>query len=428
MKFLKITALVLVFFVILFFAIGLFLPGETHVERSIKISAADSVVFKLISEHKEFQRWSPWSKKDPNIELTFSGPEVGVGSTTYWASEDPHVGNGTSVYTVYEPNVKAVTELSFDQGGGTATYEISNVEGEEGVVIVTWGFDTLNKTVIEKYFGIMMDRILGPMYETGLAALKEIAESEPIPVVETRFEIVTEDITYSVDGVQLNGFAARPAGDGEYPGILVVHEWWGHNDYARKRAKMLAERGYSAFALDMYGDGKLADHPDKAMEFMNAIINNAESAKTRFTAAVKVLQNQPNTDNSKLAAMGYCFGGAVVMSMARLGLPLDGVVSFHGGLAGLAPIGEPVKAKFLVFNGQDDPFVKAEHKVKFKQDMDGAGLNYEFIDFPETKHSFTVQGADEIGAKFNLPLAYNEEADKISWETTQAFLTALFEK
>lgn len=427
MKFLKIAVSFLVALVIVFFAVSFFLPSETHIERTIEIQARDSVVFKLISEHKEFQKWSPWAKIDPAMETIFSGPEVGIGSKITWKSDHSHVGNGTSVYTQYEPNVGAATELLFDQGGGLATFNITQVEGKPGVLKVTWGFDTVNTSAVEKYFGLMMDGMLGPMYEEGLVALKEIAEGTTDEIESSRAGVVTREISYSVEGVSLTGYAARPADDGVYPGVIVVHEWWGHNDYARKRAEMLAAQGYSVFALDMYGDGKVADHPDQAKEFMTAVAGNIELAKTRFLAAVNILQEQPGTDKDKLAAFGYCFGGSVALNMARSGLPLDGVVSFHGGLGGLVPIAEKVDTQFMVYNGAADPFVKEEHKAAFRKDMDTAGLSYTLVDFPGVQHSFTVEGADEIGAKHGLPFVYNKEADVESWLGAQKFLAALFE-
>jgi dienelactone hydrolase len=193
---------------------------------------------------------------------------------------------------------------------------------------------------------------------------------------------VKKEIEYPVNGVLLKGYLVYPEGKKNLPGVLIVHEWWGHNAYARNRAEMLAQLGYAAFALDMYGDGKLATHPKQANEFMTQALNTQGAIQSRFSTALDILKNSPVTDDSKMAAMGYCFGGGVVLSMARSGVDLDGVISFHGSLQNLAPMAPNVKAQFLVLNGAADPFVKPEHKQAFKNSMDQAKLSYQFIEYP----------------------------------------------
>jgi dienelactone hydrolase len=240
--------------------------------------------------------------------------------------------------------------------------------------------------------------------------------------------IVEEEIEYSDNETVMKGFLAYDGDiDGTRPGILVVHEWWGHNDYARKRAVMLAELGYTALAVDMYGDGKQANHPDDAGKFAMAVFTNLESAKTRFNAALELLKNHPTTDMEKTAAIGYCFGGGVVLHMARFGADLDGVVSFHGSIQTESPA-EPdkVKAKILVCNGADDPFVTAEQIDAFKNEMDSAGVDYKFINYPDAVHSFTNPIADSVGQKFDMPLAYNKEGDEKSWEEMKKFFKEIF--
>ena len=211
------------------------------------------------------------------------------------------------------------------------------------------------------------------------------------------------------------------------PGVLVVHEWWGHNAYARKRAKMLAELGYTGFALDMYGDGKIATHPDDAGKFAGEVRKNMKVATERFNAAREILQKNQFTDPNKIAAIGYCFGGGVVLQMARSGMDLKGVVSFHGSLGTDAPAkpGE-VKARVLVLHGADDPFTKPEGITAFKKEMDDAGVDYKFVAYPGAKHAFTNPEADVYGKQFNLPLAYNAKADKESWQEMKVFLQAVF--
>jgi dienelactone hydrolase len=214
---------------------------------------------------------------------------------------------------------------------------------------------------------------------------------------------------------------------GKRPGILVVHEWWGHNDYARKRARQLAELGYIALAVDMYGDGKTADHPDDAGKFAAAVRNNLPLMQARFEAARAFLNSQPDVDPAQNAAIGYCFGGGVVLAMARSGEDLAGVVSFHGSLdgGGTAAPGT-IKARILVANGEDDPFVTDEQIAAFKAEMDAAGADYTFINYPGAVHSFTNPEADTFGERFGLPLAYNAEADADSWAEMQAFFQSVF--
>ncbi len=140
-------------------------------------------------------------------------------------------------------------------------------------------------------------------------------------------------MAYSTDSVTMNGYIAyNDTVSEKQPGVLVVHEWWGHNEYARKRADMLAELGYVAFAVDMYGDGKQANHPSDASGFAGEVMGNFEEAKARFAKAIETLKTDPHIDTNKIAAIGYCFGGSVVLSMANAGFDLDAVAAFHSGL------------------------------------------------------------------------------------------------
>jgi dienelactone hydrolase len=242
--------------------------------------------------------------------------------------------------------------------------------------------------------------------------------------------VITKEIDYQVGGTTLKGYLAyNDAIKGQRPGVLVVHEWWGLNDYVRKRARMLAKLGYAAFALDMYGDGKQAQHPDDARKFSSEVRKNLPLEKERFTAALDVLRGDKHVDPQRVAAIGYCFGGGVVLEMARRGVDLAGVASFHGMLATSDPAqaGE-VKASILVMTGADDPFVPAEQVVQFKQEMDAAHVDYEVITYPGAKHGFTNPDADAYGQKFNLPLAYNKTADQKSWQELKRFLQQIFKE
>jgi len=243
-------------------------------------------------------------------------------------------------------------------------------------------------------------------------------------------EVQTQEVKYVSNGVTLNGYLAYDDNTGEKrPAVLVVHEWWGHNDYARKRARMLAELGYVALAVDMYGDGKTAEHPDDAGKFAGEVGKNMEGiGKDRFLAALNMLKMHPLVDSGNIAAIGYCFGGGTVLHMARFGVDLKGVVSFHGSLATKTPaeLGQ-VKAKVLVCHGADDQFVSQENIDAFKKEMDDAGVDYQFKSYEGAVHGFTNSQADEFASKFNLLLAYNEQADKQSWQDMQEFFNSIFD-
>lgn len=239
-----------------------------------------------------------------------------------------------------------------------------------------------------------------------------------------------EEVQYRADGVTMKGYLAYDdAVKGKRPGILVVHEWWGHNDYSRMRARMLAEMGYTALAVDMYGSGKIADHPDNAKQFMSEVGGNLPLMKQRFKAAERTLKKHKTVDDKRLGAIGYCFGGAVVLNMARQGEKLAGVVSFHGSLGTSEPARRgKVKAEVLVLNGAEDPFIASDQIEAFKKEMDNADAKYRFINYPGAQHSFTNPDADAYGKKFNMPLVYNAEADKQSWAEMSKFFDRLFKK
>jgi dienelactone hydrolase len=242
--------------------------------------------------------------------------------------------------------------------------------------------------------------------------------------------VVGEEVVYRHGDTPMRGYLAYDdASDEKRPGILVVHEWWGHNAYARSRAKQLAAMGYTALAVDMYGDGKQADHPEDAGRFAGEVKNNMETARARFQAAMGLLQDHETVARSDISAIGYCFGGGMVLEMARRGHDLDLVGSFHGSLPASRPAAKGVvKAEVLVFNGADDPFVKAQHIEAFKKEMEQAEVKYTFTNYPGAKHSFTNPEADRFGKMFDLPLKYNAAADKQSWEALSKALKAIYSK
>ena len=237
-----------------------------------------------------------------------------------------------------------------------------------------------------------------------------------------------EEIEYRDDGTLLRGYVAYDdALPGPRPGVLVVHEWWGHNDYVRRRARMLAAAGYVALALDMYGEGRQAAHPDDARTFASAVGGDPALARRRFEAALAVLRAHPRTDPRRIAAIGYCFGGGIVLNMARAGADLAAVASFHGSLAPQVPARPgAIRARILVFTGGADPFVPPEQVEAFRKEMDTARADYRVVVYPEARHSFTNPAADEYARRFGLPLAWDPEADRDSWRQLLEFLRETF--
>ncbi|HYP67071.1 MAG TPA: dienelactone hydrolase family protein [Thiobacillaceae bacterium] len=240
--------------------------------------------------------------------------------------------------------------------------------------------------------------------------------------------VVGKQVVYKANGLSMKGYVAYDnAIKGKRPGVLVVHEWWGLNDYARKRANMLAQKGYIALAVDMYGNGKTADHPKDAGALATAVGKDPAAALARFKAAMTTLEHQPLTDDGEIAAIGYCFGGGQVLNMARAGLPLKGVVSFHGTLGTDRPA-KPgqIKAKVRVFTGAADPFVPPEAVAAFEKEMQDAQVDYKLVSYPGAMHAFTNPDADKNGKQFNLPLKYDAAADQDSWTQTLAFFKEIF--
>ena len=238
--------------------------------------------------------------------------------------------------------------------------------------------------------------------------------------------VVGKDVSYKAGDTVMKGFLAfDDAVKGKRAGVLVVPEWWGANDYARKRARMLASAGYVALVVDMYGNGQVVDNPKDAGALAGSINKNPLLALSRFQAASHFLGNQSNVKKGEIAALGYCFGGGVVLNMARAGLPLKSVVSYHGVLAtDVAVKPGDIKAKIRVFHGEADPVVPPAQVEAFKTEMDNARADYMFVAYPGVKHTFTNREADSYAAQFNLPLKYDHEADTDSWTRTLEFLKA----
>ncbi|MCR4301324.1 MAG: dienelactone hydrolase family protein [Sulfuricaulis sp.] len=249
-----------------------------------------------------------------------------------------------------------------------------------------------------------------------------------IGLASAQAAIKGEPIEYKSNGTVHKGFLVYDdAIKGKRPGVLVVPEWWGHNEHTRNSARKLAELGYTALTVDMYGDGITVNNPDDAKRLSGELRENIPLAQARFDAAFKQLQKHVTVNSKKIAAIGSSFGCFVVLEMARIGEDLKGAACFTGNLSTRNPakLGK-VKSRVLVLNGAEDPFVPAEQIAAFKKEMETAKVNYKFVNYPGAKHSFTNPDADAYAAKFKLPLAYNAKVDQESWAELQSFLKSVF--
>jgi len=243
--------------------------------------------------------------------------------------------------------------------------------------------------------------------------------------VTAHAKIIAKTVEYNAAGSVMKGYlAVNSSVKSKAPGILVVDEWWGLTDYGRKRARMLAELGYTALVVDMYGEGKQASNPTDAGAMASEVMKNFGVAQARFAAAEDLLKKQPTVDDARIAAIGFCFGGGVILNVVRQGSDLRGVVSFHGDLGAVEPVGPAgIKAKILILQGGADSFVTPDKVEAFKKEMTAAGADYRVIVYRGATHAFSNPRATETGEKFNLPIAYNEKADKESWQAMKAFFS-----
>ncbi|HTL05124.1 MAG TPA: dienelactone hydrolase family protein [Gemmatimonadales bacterium] len=240
------------------------------------------------------------------------------------------------------------------------------------------------------------------------AADQQAAATPTGPNVQTR------EVEYRSGEAVLKGYIAwDSARAGPRPGVLVVHEWWGHNEHVRNAARRLAEAGYVGFAVDMYGNGKMTAHPDTAQQFMNEALRDTTALLARFEAARQELLRDPHVDPERIGAIGYCFGGAVVLTEARRGADLDAVVTFHGAIPPGKIDSGAVKGRLLIQTGADDPMIPAAMVEGLRKSLTAAGAQFEIVTYPGAKHSFTNPRADSVG----MPqLAYNADAAAKSWE------------
>lgn len=235
--------------------------------------------------------------------------------------------------------------------------------------------------------------------------------------------IKTETITYKIGDQKFKGYIAWPEKMGsETKTVLIVHEWWGLNDYPKSRARQLAEMGMIAFCIDMYGKGLVVNTPDQAKEQAGKIYRDPNLLNERFLAGYAAAIKQEGVNPNKMVAIGYCFGGSVVLNAAKMDAPLDAVVSFHGGLTGVPVDAEKLNAAVLVCNGAADSFVPQADIDSLQAEMTRAGGDYTFINYEGATHAFTNPESTETGKKFNMPIEYNAAADKKSWEDFLKFI------
>lgn len=230
--------------------------------------------------------------------------------------------------------------------------------------------------------------------------------------------ITTMDVPYTVNGQEFIGFMAYDASpQPPRPGILVVHEWLGLNDYAKKRAVDLAKEGYIAFALDMYGDGKEIPMSE-ARSMSRTVGSDFPLIERRFNAALEILTDNENTDSANLAAIGYCFGGGIVLNMARMGTQIDGVVSFHGSInTGLTADSGDIKTEILAFQGDGDPAAPPERRTAFRTEMDSSGADYSYVIYDGVSaHNFTNPDGS----------TYYEAEATMAWDSMLEFFEDIF--
>jgi dienelactone hydrolase len=255
----------------------------------------------------------------------------------------------------------------------------------------------------------------------------DTAQTAAVDSMKSTPSIKTDSVAYSFNGKQSKGFIAYDENrKGKLPVVVVIPEWWGINTYTMSRARQLADLGYFAIDADLFGRGDTATNPKEAMAFTKPFYMNPALALSAVQAAIAKAASYPNADTSRIAAIGYCFGGFIVLNAAKLGSPLKATVSFHGGLDGVQPKKDVIKGDILVCQGGADQFVPASAQAAFKKSMDSAGIHYSFVVYPGAMHAFSNPNATALGEKFKLPIAYNGAADTASWKAMQdLFVTAL---
>ncbi|GHC29448.1 dienelactone hydrolase [Kushneria pakistanensis] len=230
-------------------------------------------------------------------------------------------------------------------------------------------------------------------------------------------KVETQTLTYSVDGEQYTGYLAHDTRtDGKRPLVLVVHEWWGLSDYIRQRTEQLAALGYVAFAVDMYGSGKTATHPDDAGSFSKAVMSDWPGARHNLETAIEALKNTQGVDGSRMAIIGYCFGGGIALNAALAGMPFKAAVSFHGSPGQVVETPSHFDGRVIIQNGLNDQMVEQSALKSLLDTYQGVDTDATLIQYPDAMHAFTNPYVDAKASEFDLPLAYNAAADAASWQ------------
>lgn len=244
----------------------------------------------------------------------------------------------------------------------------------------------------------------------------------PPPEPETHIvegpRILGENLQYATGGQTYQGYLAYDANAEEArPAVLVVHEWWGLNDYARTRAKQLAALGFVAFAVDMYGEGHVATHPDEAGKLASQVMNDWPSARAKLEAAMARLAEHSAVDAERIAAIGYCFGGGVVLNMALAGMPIEAAISFHGSPTQATATPQAFEGIVEIHNGAEDPLVAEDALQSMVQTLAAQGADIRVVNYPGATHGFSNPSADSVAAQYSLPLGYDAAADAASWQS-----------
>lgn len=243
-------------------------------------------------------------------------------------------------------------------------------------------------------------------------------------------EVAESTVEYKAEDTVMKGHIAYDSKiKGKRPGIIVIHEWWGQDEFVKDRARELAKLGYTAIAADMYGNAKMAADNKEAAEYAREVTENPDIAKARFMAAMNALKQHETVDPERIGVIGYSFGGHVALEMARAGVDLKGIVTFYGGLLTKQPA-EPgaIKAKILICRGAKDWYVPDMYVTEFRNEMKKAGADYKIIDYPEAEHGFANPNANTLKEKFAMHLAYDEKAFQQSWQDMQQFFKTVFAK
>ncbi|WP_104203402.1 dienelactone hydrolase family protein [Billgrantia saliphila] len=258
--------------------------------------------------------------------------------------------------------------------------------------------------------------------ENSLPATPETEpESEFLTAWGPRVE--SEIFKYSTGGETYQGYLAHNVNDeSPRPAVLVVHEWWGLDDYARARADQLAALGFVALAVDMYGGGQVATHPDQAGEFSSQVMQDWPAARARFEAAMTQLREHPAVADTGMAAIGYCFGGSVVMNMALSGMPLEAAISFHSDPTQAASARGEFNGAVQIHNGGADSLVERESLAAMARALEAQGAEVDVITYPQALHGFTNPSADALSEELDLPIGYNAAADASSWQSALLLL------